>query len=150
MKSISTINPVNTEIQNVWSSKHTPQFSILKVGILVNQSVSLSFISLPALQTFWVTFLAKSNKRSTPASTTFTQFSHQSHKVHTANCLPSDSGERNEAQRRSKITFGRSMMQTLELLYIKGHVSGWSNVEQWRNQICVYSHCWLVSLVSLV
>jgi len=41
---------------------------IFKVGVLFNYGASLCFVSLLALQTFWETFLAKNNVRSTPAS----------------------------------------------------------------------------------
>jgi len=41
-----------------------------------------------------------------------------------------NSGERNEAQRRTKLSLGRTMMQALELLRLaKWHVSGQSNVD---------------------
>jgi len=41
------------------------------------------------------------------------------------------SGEKNGEQRRAKVSFGRTMMQALELLRLaKRHVSGQSNIEQ--------------------
>ena len=38
------------------------------VGVLLDHGVSLCFVLLLALQTHWVTFQAKDNARSTPAS----------------------------------------------------------------------------------
>ena len=39
--------------------------------------------------------------------------------------------ERNEAQRRTKVSFGSTTMQALEMLWLaKRHISGQSNVEQ--------------------
>ena len=67
----------------------------LKSRCVTWPGVFLCFISLPALQTLWVTFQAKNNIRSTPASTTLTQVSHWSHNTHIANCHLSGSGERN-------------------------------------------------------
>jgi len=43
--------------------------------------------------------------------------------VHTANRFLCCSGERNGAQRRAKVSFGKTMMQALELLQLeKSHV----------------------------
>jgi len=51
-------------------------------------------------------------------------------------------GERNGAQSKIKVSFGRTMIQALELLWlVKRHISGRSDVEQGRNQACSYSHC---------
>ena len=45
------------------------------------------------------------------------------------------SGERYGEQKRTKVSFGRAMMQALELLWLaKRHFSGRSDVEQQRNQ----------------
>jgi len=53
----------------------------------------------------------------------------------TTNC---GKGEKNGAQRRTKVS---SMMQALELLQLaKRLILGWSSVKQWRNQACSYSH----------
>ena len=85
----------------------------------------------------WLTFLANNNIRSTPACTV----SHWSMCV--TNHHLCGSGERNGIQRRIKVIFDRNMMQALELLLrlAKRHVFGWSDIEQWRNQACSYSHC---------
>jgi len=41
------------------------------------------------------------------------------------------SGERNQEQRKTKVSFGRTMIQALELQRLaKRHISGRSNVEQ--------------------
>jgi len=45
------------------------------------------------------------------------------------------SGERNWEQRRAKVSFGKTMTWAMELLWLaKRHISGRSDVEQWRNQ----------------
>jgi len=94
----------------------------------------------------WLPFQAKNNVRR-PTCTALTKVSHQSHNVHTANRHLRSKGERNGVQRRTKVSFGRTMMQALELLRLaKRHISGWSDIEQWRNQACSYSH-YRVSLV---
>jgi len=54
--------------------------------------------------------------RSTSASTTLAEVSHQSHYACTENCYLRGSEERNGAQRRTKVSFGKTMMQALELL----------------------------------
>ena len=42
---------------------------------------------------------------------------------------------------RAKVSFGRTMMQALELLWLaKRHIFRRSDVEEWRNQVCSYSH----------
>jgi len=47
----------------------------------------------------------------------------------------------NGKQSRTKASSGRAMMQALELLQLaKRRVLGRSNVEQWRNQACCFSH----------
>jgi len=49
--------------------------------------------------------------------------------------------ERIGVHRRTKVIFGKTMMWALELLQlVKRHISGWSDIEQWRNQACSYSH----------
>ena len=49
----------------------------------------------------------------------------------TANCHLHGSEERNGEQRRTKVSFGRTMMQALELQrLVKRHISGRSDVEQ--------------------
>ena len=54
-------------------------------------------------------------------------------------------GERNGEQSRTKVSFGRTMMQALELLWLmKRHVSGWSDAEQWRNQAHSPSGYWVM------
>ena len=51
--------------------------------------------------------------------------------VNTAYCHLRGKGEMNGVQRRAKVSFGRTMMQALELLWLaKRHISGRSDVEQ--------------------
>ena len=69
------------------------------------------------LRTHWVSVWAKNSIRNTPASTALTQVLHQSHNVCTANLHLCSNGERNGAQRKkNKVSFGRTMIQVLELL----------------------------------
>jgi len=84
----------------------------------------------------WTAFQVKNNIWSAPAGSAHTVVSHWSHNVRTANCYLHAKGERNGVQRRTK-----TMMWALELLRLaKRHISERSNVEQWRNQACSYSH----------
>ena len=50
---------------------------------------------------------------STPASSALTLVSHQSHNACTTNGHLCDNGERNGTQRRTKVNFGRTIMQEL-------------------------------------
>ena len=82
----------------------------------------------------WLTFQAN-NLISAPASAALSEVSHQSHNTCTANRHLRGSVERNGVQRRTKISFGRTMMQALELLHlVKRHVSGQIDDEQCKNQ----------------
>jgi len=90
----------------------------LKVGVSLDHGVTLHFVLLPVLWTLRATIQAKNTVRSASASTALAQVSHQSHNTRTANCHLRGSGERNRAQRRTKVNFGRTMMQALELLQL--------------------------------
>jgi len=113
MRSISKIYAAITEIWNAWSLRCIPLLSNFKESVSFDYGVSLRFVLLLALQTFWATFPAKNNARSTPASTALT---HQSHNAHSGNRHLCGSGERNGEQRRTKVSFGRTVMQALEML----------------------------------
>ena len=137
MKSISTINSVIME---------NTKGSIIKTGTSVINKISrcvawsLRFTS-SYFEHFWVPLQVKNNVRSTSASTALTQASHQSHNAHITNHHLHGKREMSGAQRRSKVSFGRTMMQALELLRLaKRHILGWSDDEHWRNQACSYSH----------
>jgi len=107
----------------------------LKVGVSLHHSVSLCFVSLPALWTLWVTYQAKNNVRNSNASTLLLQVSHWSCNVCTANHHLRGSRERNGAQ-RTKVSFGGTMMQALELLrWVKRKNSQRSNLQQCKNQV---------------
>ena len=144
MKSISTINPAimkNTECLIV---KTCTPANNLKVGVLLDHIASLCSVSLPVLLTFEAIFQAKNNVRSTPASTALAQVSCRSHNMHNANCHLCSSGERNGAQRRTKVNSGKTMMQALGLLWLaKKHISGWSDIEQCKNQAHSLSGYWV-------
>ena len=127
MKSISTINPENTACSIIIAHA---SFINLKVGVLLDHGVLLCLVSLLVVQTCWATLQAKNNVSSVPASSTLTLVSHRSHNAHTTNCHLRGKGERNGAQRRTKLSFDRTMMQALELLQLaKRHISGQSDVE---------------------
>ena len=73
--------------------------------------------------------------RSIPASTALAQASHQSNNVHTTNRRLRNSGEENGAQRRTNISFGKTMMKASELLRLaKKHILGQSNIKQCKNK----------------
>ena len=102
---------------------------IIVIKVRKQGSVSLRFISFPAtpntLEALWVTVQAKNHLRSTPASTALTLVSHRSHNVCTTNCHLHGKGARNGVQKKTNVSFGRTMMQTLELLRLaKRQVSG--------------------------
>jgi len=106
---------------------------------LTRCTITLRFTS--SSSNVWLPFLAKNNITSSPACTALTQVSHRSHNVHTANHHLHGKREKSGIRRRTKVSFGRTMMQALELLRLaKGHISGRSNAEQWRTQTCSYSH----------
>ena len=136
-KSIPTINPAITEnIRNVRLLKCAPHLSILKWAC----RLVIGFVSLLVVRTCRTAFQAKNNVWSTPADSALTLVSHQSHNARTANRHLRAKGERNGIQRRP-IIFGKSMMRALELLRLaKRHILGRSDIEQWRNQGCSYSH----------
>jgi len=140
IKSISTINPAITENAEC-SIVEAPSFSDLKVGTSLDHGVLLCFVSLLAVWTCWATLQAKNNVRSTPSRSSLTLVSHRSHYACTTNRHLHAKGERNGVNRRTKVSFVRTMMWALELLRsVKRHISGWSNIEQWRNQGFSYSH----------
>jgi len=74
-----------------------------------------------ALQTCLTTFQTKNNIRRASASSALALILHQSHNTCTANRHQRDSGV---TQRRTIVSFDRTMMQALELLQlVKRHVS---------------------------
>ena len=60
--------------------------------------------------------IPSNNIRSAPASSALTLVSHQKHNMVTANRHLYGSGERNGAQTKTKVNFGRTRIQALELL----------------------------------
>jgi len=66
-----------------------------------------------------VTIQTKNSARShAPANTALTQILHWSHNARSVNCHLCCRGERNGTQRRAKVSFGKIMMQALELLWL--------------------------------
>ena len=63
--------------------KARASFFDLKVGVSLNHSVSLRFVSPLACWTCWATFKVNNKVRSAPASCALTLASHQSHNVRT-------------------------------------------------------------------
>ena len=98
-------------------------FINLKVGVTLDCNVSLRFVLLPALRILWAAFQAKNNVRNAPASSALTLVSYLGHNTHAANHHLCSSGERNGAQSRTKVSFGRTMMQALELLQLEKDMS---------------------------
>ena len=102
--------------------KACPSFIYLKVCVPFDHGALLRIILLLA---FWATFHEKNNVRNAPASSALTLVLHRSHNTRTANRHLYVKGERNGAQRRTKINFGRTMMQALEPLQLaKTHILG--------------------------
>jgi len=61
----------------------------------------------------------------TSVITAVTKFSMKPRNGATTNCHLRDGGERNGKQRRTKVSFGKTMMQALELQQLgKGHILG--------------------------
>ena len=55
------------------------------------------------------------------------------------------SGERSQEQRRTKVSFSRTMMRALELQqFVKRHTSRRSNVKQWRSQAYSLNGYWVM------
>ena len=133
MKSISTINPAIMENVKRSIVEMCTQYINLKVGVSLDHGISLYFFCFQLIKHF----VQHSKQRITwevplPA---ITQVSHWSHNAHTANHHLRGSGERNEVQRRTKASFCRTMIQTLELLWsAKRHVLGRSHIKQYKNQ----------------
>jgi len=109
---------------------HT-SFIDFKVGVSLGHGFISLLVVLNSVPKVW----------SAPAGSALTLILHRSHNARTANRHLHAKGERNGLQRRTKVIFGKTMMWALELLRLaKRHISGRSNVEQWRNQACSYSH----------
>ena len=69
MESISTSNlAIMENTEHLIFNVCTPIIN-LKMGVSLDHCVSLLFVSVPALQTFWLTFQSKNNVRSALAST---------------------------------------------------------------------------------
>ena len=108
-----------------------PHLRILKVGVSLDHNASLRFVSLITLRTCWEKFQTQNNTRSIPASSALTLVSHRSHNARTPNRHLHGSGENSGTQRRTKVTFGRTMMKALELLrLVKRYILEQSKVEQ--------------------
>ena len=126
MKSISTVNPAIMENTECTIVEVCAPIIDKKSGLstaLAGCIIMLRFAS--SSSNIWLTFQAKSNVRTAPACTALTYVSHQSHNMRTANCHLRSKGERNGVQRRTKVSFGRTIMQALELLQLaKRHDSG--------------------------
>ena len=112
----------------------------------VDDITVFSILRFQLLQTLWITAQAKNSIRNVPA---LTQVSRQSHNVRTVNCHLHSKEERNGAQRKTKVSFGRTMMQALELLRLmKGHVSRRNSKEIKPVAIAIIKFACLKALVS--
>ena len=85
-------------------------FINLKVSMSLDHGISLRFVLLPAVLTCWVTFQAKNNIRRAPASSALTLVSYPSHNTPTTNCHLHAKGEGSGVQRRTKVSFGRTII----------------------------------------
>ena len=102
----------------------------LKSGWVARLRCCITTLRFQLLRTHEIIVQAKNSIRNAPASAVLTQLSHQNHNVCTANCHLYSKRKRNGAQRRTKESFGRTMMQALELLQlVKRHILGQSDVE---------------------
>ena len=111
-----------------------------KISGCVTPSRCITTHHFQLLRTFWATVHATNNIRSAPASSVLTQVSHWSHNAYTANCHLHGSGERNGEQRRTKVSFDRTMMQALELLRLAiRHVSTHWTVKKSSQPLSSYS-----------
>jgi len=115
---------------NAWSLMHAHLLYRFKSGCITWLLLCLSL----AVRTCYATSQAENNIRSAPASSALTVVLHWSYSELTANHCVRAKEERNRVQRRTKVSFGRTMMQAPELQLAKGT---WSNIEQWRNQGCI-------------
>ena len=131
MKSISTINPAIMENTDGTIVKaHTPVIDI-KVGVSPRHSVSLRFVLLPGLRTFGY----HSKQRimlKVPLLALHLPKSHTEAIMHVPQIVTYTVREKGmEYKKRTKVSFGGTMMQALELLWlVKKHISGRSDVEQ--------------------
>ena len=133
---LQSIQPLR-KIQYAQLSKCMPQLSIKKEGVSLNHGVPLHFVS----SYFGQHSMQKNSIRSAPASTAPIQVLHRSRNARTANRHLCGCGERNGAQRRTKVSVARTMILALELPQLaKRHTSGRSNVELGRNHACSVSH----------
>jgi len=142
-ESISTIYPAI--VDNTIVKVHIPLINFyFKVNMSLDHGVSPRFVAFLAVWTVLETFQVTNNTRSIPASSALTQVSHWSHNRRTANRHQHGSGERNGEWRRTKVSFSRTMMQALELLWLaKRHISGGSDMEQCKNQARSLSGYWV-------
>ena len=104
-------------LRNLWNAQSlwcVPHQSNFKLGVSLDHNASLFFVVLLAVRTFWITFQAKNNARSTPGSTALTLVLHWSHNACTTNYHLCGSWERSGEQRRTKLSFSRTVMQALD------------------------------------
>ena len=96
-------------------------------------AITLRFQScLKFYRMFWT---KRDSELNTSAITAVTKSSTKPWSSATTNCHLRGSGERNQVQRRTKVSFSRTMMWALQLLQLaKRHIYGQSDVEQWRNR----------------
>ena len=125
--SISPINPAITENTDGTIVKACTPVNNIKVGVAV--ALTLCFVLLPGLQTFGyhskqrIALQAPLLALRLPKSLTKA--------IARIPQIVTCKGERNGIQRRTKVSFVRTMMQAMELLRLaKRHISGQSDVEQ--------------------
>ena len=122
IKSIFTINPA--AIENTECS-----INHLSVPKLLIKKWVCCLTMLYRFQPLLATFQEKNSVKSTTASASLTQVSHWSHNSHATNCHLYSSKERNGAQRRTKLSFDRTMM-----LWLAGKKSKFRDQMSWNNE----------------
>ena len=122
------------EMLDCWSTCPNHQF----ISDCVARFWCITMLRFQLPQTHWVTSQTKNSVRGALASTALTQVSRWNHNVHNPNCHLHSKGERDAAQRRTKVSFGRTNMQALELLQLVGE-----KARLWMKQP------WLVNKLSL-
>ena len=99
----------------------------LKSGCVAWLHRCITMLCFQLLLTLCRAVQAKNSVINAPANTALTQVLHRSHNTHATNCHLCSKGEITGAQMRTKVSFGRAMMQALELLRMaKRHISGWT------------------------
>ena len=123
----------NMEIREIHSWQRAP------LGLISHSERAIT-LRFQCCLTFYRTFKQKDSMLNTSAITAITKSSMKPRSGTTANRHLGGSGKENGEYRRTKVSFGRTMMWAFELQrLVKRHISGGSDVEKWRNQVHSFS-----------